>query len=438
MVFQSKVIGRLIVGGTLYRKGLFATLLSMKTRENAFSLPKWLIPYPFAWVSTLLYLGVLILFFYYEQFQDPPFTDLYQRRFLLVVFVGLLLLLDRIEYRLPLWTAWGLIALRLGLIEIIAQVDDFNFSPYIFLFAPFFAWMSKGSRAGYLVALLAWLRFFYRVTQADPEWYTIEILINYLLTFSVGLVFTLTMAKTVAQEKVNRQRAEDLLDELEIAHRQLKEYAQEVSYLAAAEERNRLARDIHDTVGHYLTVINVQLEKALMLRQKKPQEADQAIVDAKRMARETLQDVRQSVSTLRHSQEIFSLIDLLHKLADNIRSPRMQIDVNIQGEETLLSKQGLMTLYRVAQEGLTNVQKHARASHVTMTLMFDESSSRLSITDDGCGFDPTTAFQGECYGLVGIRERLGVMGGTLQIESYPDQGTHLLITIPRPTYGRRG
>ena len=410
----------------------------MRTRRNTFALPKWIIPYPFAWVSTSLYLGVLILFVYYEQFQETPHVDVYERLAAMILVILVMLLLDRIEHRLPASTALGLIVLRLIGIEAIAQLDDFNFSPYLYLFSPFFAWMSGGSRVAYAVAVFAWLRFFGMMWFYDSTWYTNELIINYLLTFSVGLVFTLTMAKTVAQEKINRQRAENLLEELEIAHLQLKIYAQQVSELAAAEERNRLARDIHDTLGHYLTVINVQLEKALALRQKNPQDSEQAIVDAKRMAREALQDVRQSVSTLRNSHETFSLVDLLYKLAANMRSPQIKIDVEILGEEMLLSKQGLMMLYRVAQEGLTNVQKHARASQVLVKLAFEDTQTSLSIKDNRCGFDPTASLQREHYGLVGIQERLSVVGGVLHIDSHPNQGTHLLITIAKPIHLLRG
>jgi signal transduction histidine kinase len=91
---------------------------------------------------------------------------------------------------------------------------------------------------------------------------------------------------TAPKEKASRTRAEELFAELEASHRQLKEYAGQVAELATTRERNRLARDIHDTPGHFLTVINVQLEKALAYRETKPQEAGEAISSVKRLADE--------------------------------------------------------------------------------------------------------------------------------------------------------
>lgn len=108
----------------------------------------------------------------------------------------------------------------------------------------------------------------------------------------VGIILVITIARVVAKEKASRARAEEL-------HRQLQAYAGQIAELATTRERNRLARSIHDTLGHYLTVINVQLEKSLAVRDKKPREADQAVSDAKRVAREALQEVRQSVGALR-------------------------------------------------------------------------------------------------------------------------------------------
>jgi DNA-binding NarL/FixJ family response regulator len=118
----------------------------------------------------------------------------------------------------------------------------------------------------YLVKL--WLR--------APDWYIDGRIDNNFIIFTLGLIFAITMARTVIKEKESRVRAEQLLTELEASHQQLKTYSEQVAELATTRERNRLARDIHDTLGHYLTVINVQLEKALAFRKRDPHEADLA------------------------------------------------------------------------------------------------------------------------------------------------------------------
>lgn len=249
----------------------------------------------------------------------------------------------------------------------------------------------------------------------------------YLLT----LAFFLVMAFQAKRERDNRLRVEKLLGELEVSHRQLQSYAEKVAELATMEERNRLARDIHDSLGHYLTVINVQLEKAMAFRDRSPQEANQAVRDAKRLASEALQDIRRSVGTLRSSREPFSLVRALTGLADNLRSSKFSIELEIEGCEEDFSQQSLMTLHRAAQEGLTNIQKHALANHVLMSLKFYGQAASLLIADNGRGFDIGIMDKDEAhYGLKGVRERLELIHGTMELESAPGKGTRLFITVP--------
>lgn len=244
------------------------------------------------------------------------------------------------------------------------------------------------------------------------------------------------MAQLVSDGDASRLHAERSLADLELSHQQLKKYTEQVAGLAAAEERNRLARDIHDSLGHYLTVINVQLEKALAFRERNPQETEQALWDAKRSARQALQDVRQSVSTLRNTGEVFSLSAALTELAQNMRNDHFSVDLQMVGNESDFSKMVLMSLYRAAQEGLTNIQKHAYASQATLNVTLDEQMARLHLGDNGHGFDINLldhppSIQQEHFGLQGIRERLELVGGAMRVESNPNQGVHLFITIPK-------
>ena len=101
--------------------------------------------------------------------------------------------------------------------------------------------------------------------------------------------------------------------------------------LATAKERNRLAREIHDGLGHYLTIINVQLEKALTYRERNPAEEEQAVRDAKRLASEALQDVRHSVSALRATDEAFVLTPAIHALVERLRAAQRAVELRIEG-----------------------------------------------------------------------------------------------------------
>jgi signal transduction histidine kinase len=136
--------------------------------------------------------------------------------------------------------------------------------------------------------------------------------------------------------------------------------------LATTEERNRLARDIHDSLGHYLTTISVLLKKAIAFRTRNAQESDSAISDAKRLTRDALQDIRQSISALRVSGDVFSFMTLLKDLIKSIDPDTTEIKLEIEDDESDISKPVLMCLYRVAQEALTNIQKHAGARFVRL------------------------------------------------------------------------
>jgi len=238
------------------------------------------------------------------------------------------------------------------------------------------------------------------------------------------------------REQASRVQAEELLAEVKHAHHQLQVYAEQVAALATFEERNRVAREIHDSLGHALMAITVQLEKALVYHDSHPQEAVQAIRDAKSVAKDALQDVRRSVRTLRTEQEAFSCTRAIELLVERLRSSSLLVDFVVTGSEETFSRQALMTLYRVAQEGFTNIQKHAQATTVQVSLCFEEEEARLSINDNGRGFDALYLLTQleeleEGYGLRGIQERLELVGGSFRLESQPGSGTHLSVTVAR-------
>lgn len=352
-----------------------------------------------------------------------------------------LLAVDRIEYSFygegtPPRPAVFFLLTRIVLIEILSWLDRIEYTPFLYLILPFLACMYFGELAGYGMVALVWIVNFVKHMYYSPGWLSNGTELHYLVLFTVGLMLTITMARVVLKEKASRIRAEELFAELEVSHRQLKEYAGQVAELATTKERNRLARDIHDTLGHFLTVINVQLEKALAYRDKKPQEADQAISNAKRLASEALRDVRRSVGALRTNEELPEFTLSLNELVEYVQSEICTVELHIEGDENRFSKQDLQALYRAIQEGLTNIQKHARASQVGIDLRFEEQAAALVLRDNGCGFDVTNWQQGEPgrnggYGLQGVQERLELVGGSLQVESAPDQGTTLRVTIPR-------
>lgn len=414
----------------------------------------WLMPRPFYLVSTAFYLGVFIPFLV-NFTTGQKYHGEWWRVLLMICAIALLFALDRLEYWLygedtPRRAAIVLLVTRILLYEVVAWLDISEFSPFLAIYVPMLGLVYFSSAVAYGLALLACVDYAVHHLVNTSGWLTNPTEIHYDVIFILALVFGLAMTHLLLREKTSRARSEHLLAELEEAHRQLEEthqqlraYAGQVEELATTKERNRLARDIHDSLGHYLTIINVQLEKALMFRERNQEEADQAVRDAKRLASEALQDVRRSVSTLRAMQETFALIPAITDLVERLRTNQLSVELRIEGNEDGYSRQALMALFRAAQEGFTNMQKYAGASSAQVELYFGASEATLRLQDNGRGFEPETLAalrpgREGSYGLQGVRERLELVGGSLRLESRPGEGTCLFVIIPKDPLVRSG
>ena len=249
-----------------------------------------------------------------------------------------------------------------------------------------------------------------------------------LLPYSGGFVFFAAVSLMAARQREERERAEGLLAELEEAHRRLREYARRVEELAVAEERNRLAREIHDSLGHYLTTITVQLEAARKLIATQPERAAQAIAKVERLARESLTEVRRSVAALRASPlDTASLGEAIGETVQDLHASGIATTFAIEGEARPLPIQTKAALYRAAQEGLTNVRKHANASAAQVTLTYEPERAVLTISDNGTG---RRGGEVEGFGLLGLRERVVLLGGSLEAGDRSEGGFRLRVVVP--------
>lgn len=396
---------------------------------------KTLFPRPHILISSVIYGGTLMAYYAYYAFCGcTPMTET-----ALPFSIGILMLfaLDRVEFyfwkeHLPSLYAVLFFAARVLLFEFIGQYIELVYMAFLYAFLPFVALMQFGNFIGYSTAILVWWVFMTKLFVIYPWWVENIFYIDAVLTFHIMLIFTLIMAHIVHREQVSRIQAEQLFAQLEKTHEQLQHYTEQAEGLAVAQERTRLARDIHDTLGHYLTAISIQMEKALVFHQTKPDESYQALKQSKQLADEALKEVRHSVRNLRESGQRFSLSEALNRMVSHMESQKIQIRLQIEGNEAVLSESAMMALYRAAQEGLTNIQKHALAKTAELYLSFGEDESTLIIRDDGCGFDLTTfeTHQQGRYGLRGLRERLHLIGGRLTIQSIPGIMTALQVAVP--------
>jgi signal transduction histidine kinase len=245
---------------------------------------------------------------------------------------------------------------------------------------------------------------------------------------STAIFFVDLITRFRLNEQHARERAEELAVQLEGANHKLAEYASQAEELAATQERNRLAHEIHDTLGHYLTIVNVQIEAAKVTFDSDPQRSLDSLDKAHELVKKGLMSVRESVSALRTSPvKNRPLQDALASLIDETRFTGITVEFHVLGAPRIMDEKVALAMYRAAQEGLTNVRKHANASHVNLDLDFSEREQiRLFIQDDGHGAAET----GGGFGLIGIRERVNLLGGNCYIETQPGKGFCLEVTVP--------
>ena len=361
---------------------------------------------------------------------------------------GILLLLigvDYMSYRVEtrregmserLTTLAIFVLVRIVLLEMFSLTDRSGLSIILYPTIPFAAYFAISSTFSNLISAIYMLVSIWKYqTPLFPGNVELGLLTN-LVIFTMLLIFTQVAARIIDRDERSQQQTQKLLAELAESNRKLRLYAATAAELAAAEERNRLARDIHDSLGHYLTAVNIQLEKALVFQQRNPDEAIRALREAKDAAAEALQDVRRSVGALRDGNDLFSLQNALKDLVRGMQNGNLTVEFDIAGDEAGYSRPVLMTLYRVAQEGLTNIRKHARAGRAELRIQLGEAQATLALCDDGQGFDPQLLDESydparAHYGLQGIRERVELVSGKMSLRSRPQQGTELLVTLPK-------
>ncbi|MDJ0592356.1 MAG: sensor histidine kinase [Pleurocapsa sp. MO_226.B13] len=217
--------------------------------------------------------------------------------------------------------------------------------------------------------------------------------------------------------------------QLAIAREQLRQYALQAEDRATVHERNRIAREIHDSVGHALTAQTIQLNNAIAFWKSDSTKAYQFLTEAKELVATALEEIRDSVSTLRTDPlKKKSLKTAISELFQEFSSrtkivPHYKIDLTYS-----LTEETKLTVYRILQEALTNIAKHSEATAVNIKLQTFLEHLYLLIEDNGKGFDPQLNTTG--FGLQGMQERVTALKGNIKIDSDLKQGCNITITIP--------
>jgi len=209
------------------------------------------------------------------------------------------------------------------------------------------------------------------------------------------------------------------------AHREVMKLQADLKELAVVEERNRLARDIHDGLGASLSSLIIQSEYLLGLA--KDEAVKKEIGELKASAEESIEELRRSLRMMREDLELSSVVEeYVRTLRDRTQ---LQIGFERSGLEPHLPPSAQLTLFRVLQEALSNCARHSGAGEVSVHLQFEPERVELRVRDDGKGFDPQAPRAGH-YGLLNMRERARKSHGNLLIESAPGAGTTVRLLLP--------
>jgi len=253
----------------------------------------------------------------------------------------------------------------------------------------------------------------------------------YSLIYGVGSFFFGSFGYALKISIESKEKTEKLLQELKETHEKLKEYTKKVQELTILEERNRLSREMHDSIGHHLVTVSIELEiLKKILSEKKPDKAKKIIEVIKNEISKSLDDLRNVVKTLRKPVELEltineSLKNLVYSFTSikNIKA-KLEIDENILD----LKEDYKITILRVCEEALTNIEKHSNATEIWIKLKKEEGNLILTVEDNGVGF-PNEIKEGS-FGLIGMKERANIFNGKFLYENREEGGARIVFSLP--------
>jgi signal transduction histidine kinase len=264
-----------------------------------------------------------------------------------------------------------------------------------------------------------------------------------LLSLFTAFIFVAVFSLMVRILDIQKEHAEGLLHqleesnaELEEAHVQLQSYANEVEELTIVRERTRMAREIHDTLGHYLSILTIQLETICKLQERDPARAAIEVAEARRVASQSMQEVRNAIAALRPTSiATLSITQAILQLGSEFEhsTPETQLTLDLDTQLPSISPDLQVALYRAVQEALTNVRRHAYASKVLVRLRYENDLLELVVLDNGSGESTSElANQHGGFGLIGLQERIELLGGQVTYGSAEPTGYRVCIRIHVP------
>jgi signal transduction histidine kinase len=309
----------------------------------------------------------------------------------------------------------------LALLRLSSPHDIFNFFFYILALE---AVLTLPTRTA-----TAWIAAFFLIDSLNAIWNQGSTGLTGVLFYAAAFTLAALFGYALRQAEIARHENEELLEELKSIQLQLLN-------VAVNEERTRMAREMHDSLGHRLTVSIVQLEGAQRLIPTEPERAARMIGMMRDEMKEALAELRRTVSTLRapiadDPSLNTALLTLSQTFQQNTGIPT---HFSVSPDFPELPAGHRLALYRAAQEALTNIQRHAMADNAWLELNADDQKVTLVMEDDGKGID-LHQVNGASSGLLGIRERAVQLGGEMRLVDRQGGGTQLIFTLPLPKQG---
>ncbi|MCB9109963.1 MAG: sensor histidine kinase [Anaerolineales bacterium] len=289
------------------------------------------------------------------------------------------------------------------------------------------------------LALVAWKYQFAHVVLFSFASTTLElglIILNPFENRNVSVYLFIAIIRTISFVTVGFfisslvSRLREQRESLREANANLTHYASTLEQLTVSRERNRLARELHDTLAHSLTAISVSLETAKAYFDIAPEQTREMIDKSLESTRKGIDETRRALKALRSSDLVDLGLRLAVKKAADSAASRFALDLELDLQDPMpsLSPDVEQTILRITQECIENITKHSRAKKFSIHLS-SNSHTTLMIQDDGIGFDMRSKDSSGHYGLVGMRERAELAGGKLKIESAKGKGTKVVLTI---------
>ncbi len=346
----------------------------------------------------------------------------------------------------PLLSSLTIFASMYGAVILLSLIDNnFAWDFYIVLGAALGRF--AGRRLLFLVAILfCSLSIFGGVISWPFDWTQISGILGVGISF-FGTAASAMVIQSMITERFKRNR---LLEELTQAHNELAEAHQRLADTAAQEqelavlrERNRLAREMHDTLGHALVLVTVKLEIAQRLRERDPERSNHELAATQQIVRESMNELRASIANLRsptleHEPVCHALSRLMGEMAQRTG---IHVTYDLQPDIADFPAQVEETLWKVGQEAIANIEKHAQASNALLRMSRHEETLHMSLEDDGVGLphersqheaNGQTAYTSPAghYGLNGMTERIAHIGGSLSLKPGAERGTVVEVVLP--------